>query len=847
MKRNQIKERELSAVKLIHINRQIPPIAHTPMYNFHKYWSRKTWNVVGEFVKNYCPEHKIVFDPFGGSGVTAMEALKYGRKVIISDLNPIATEIIRLTIKNVNLSQLHNSYKKVEKEVKVKIQNLYITKCRKCGAEFPFDCAIWKKDKCQFIRYYGCPSCGDSQVGNNEVTEFDINALDRIDKQKIEQWYPTNKLFYTNGKPFKEKQKFLSLDQLFTKRNLYGLAVLMTAIEKEPKKELRDFLKIGFSSMIHLCSKMTPVRPSRHMSSAWTQHSYWYANEFMESNVWEKFESAIIGKQGLIKAKEESNGYYSKIKFGKTFQDVIDGDSDVFIFTGDCLELMNKMNKYYGNNGCVDYIFTDPPYDSSIQYGELSYLWVAWLKKDKGYVENIVNKEIIHNEKQKKDFTVYTSLLKNSFNGMFGMLKSDKYLTLTFHNPTFKVRNSTIRTGVLSGFELNKIHHQELAHSSPKSLLQPFGSAQGDFYLRFYKPFIDGSINTKEFMDEKIFEKIITETTIKILAERGEPTPYTIIINAIDPELAKQGFFSELNTGMNVENVLKKHLDKEFRLIETHIGSTKGKLWWFTNISIVPHLATVPLSDRVEETVLKQLQSKGRVTFTDIWEAVSNEFPNSLTSDQSSIKNSLEDYARPITGGYWMLKENFKSHHIENEHTTIMAILAEIGIEMGYKIYIGKVEQSHHLDSNLIEKKCKLEEYLSYRNLKSLKNANNIETVGDIDLLWIDGNYIKYVFEVESTTSMTSALYRGSNIDKDVPKVMLIPADRLNQFERKKKSPMFSERLINDNWRFILFEKIIEAWTKHKSKTNIDELFNVGSHIPHVIIKDRNQLEIDFQ
>ena len=27
-----------------HLNRQIPPEAHTPMYNWHKFWSRKTWN-----------------------------------------------------------------------------------------------------------------------------------------------------------------------------------------------------------------------------------------------------------------------------------------------------------------------------------------------------------------------------------------------------------------------------------------------------------------------------------------------------------------------------------------------------------------------------------------------------------------------------------------------------------------------------------------------------------------------------------------------------------------------------------------------------------------------------------
>ena len=73
----------------------------------------------------------------------------------------------------------------------------------------------------------------------------------------------------------------------------------------------------------------------------------------------------------------------------------------------------------------------------------------------------------------------------------------------------------------MSGFELEKIHHQELAHSSPKSLLQPFGSAQGDFYLRFFKHDLGKKGKTPEAIDEHRFETIIVETTIKILAERA--------------------------------------------------------------------------------------------------------------------------------------------------------------------------------------------------------------------------------------------------------------------------------------------------------------------------------------
>ena len=93
-----------------HIERQFPPLPHTPMYVWHKYWARKTWNVVGEFIKTYCPEGGIVLDPFAGSGVVAMEALKAGRRAIVCDLLPIATEITRLTLKPVSLEQLRQAF-----------------------------------------------------------------------------------------------------------------------------------------------------------------------------------------------------------------------------------------------------------------------------------------------------------------------------------------------------------------------------------------------------------------------------------------------------------------------------------------------------------------------------------------------------------------------------------------------------------------------------------------------------------------------------------------------------------------------------------------------------------------
>lgn len=824
MKKSRLKKGDRKVVvseivmpEINHLNRQIPPLAHTSMYLWHKYWSRKTWNVVGEFIKTYCPEGGIVFDPFAGSGITAMEALKNGRKAIICDLNPIATEIIRLTINPVNEVHLYEAFKRVEEKIRKKIESLYITVCRKCKKEIVFDCAIWEGNNCKEIRYQSCSHCGDRQEKECKLTRYDKDLLEDIDKKKIKEWYPTNKLYYPDGRPFIKKEKYESVDELFTKRNIQALAWLMEAIEEEPKNDLRDFLKIGFSSMSHLCTKMMPVRPTRPFSSVWNEHSYWSANEFMELNVWERFDSSINGHQGLLKAKVESNKFFTDVKIASSFEQVISGKADVYIYNGSCFDLMEEMPEE-----SVDYIFTDPPYDASIQFGELSYMWVSWLKMNGNYLKEVVANEVVRNERQHKDFNVYHSLLSSSFQKMFKVIKPEHHLTVTFHNPTFKVRNATIRAGVFSGFEFQKIHHQELARPSAKSLLQPFGSAQGDFYLRFKKPSVMAVAVKPEEIDELRFENIVIESTIALLAERAEPTPYTIIINYIDPVLAKHGFFGSLHTGLDINTVLKKHLDKEFVLLPAKVGGAEGKFWWFKDASIVPRLNEIPLTERVEQTVYRKLHQKGKVTFTEVWDAVSTEFPNSLTSDSTSIMDALKIYARQVSGGYWLLKPEIQQRL--NQHSEMLVILAQIGRKQGYGIWVGKREQ-HEKDSRFEGTGKILREYMTVKQLK-VDNARNQDVIENIDLIWLKGKKIIAIFEVESTTSMTGALMRGSNVDKCVDKFMVLPEEREPQLKNKMTSPLFKEHFESENWRLIYFDTLRNAYLKQKSGVDIYNLVN---------------------
>src|SRR5580692_11344327 len=110
---------------LEHLNRQIPPEAHTAMYVWHKYWSRKTWNVEGEGIRTYCPPNEIVLDPFADSGAVAIEAARNNRRAIVVDLNPVANLITEVTLRPLDLVKFKEAFDRIETEVRAKIEKLY--------------------------------------------------------------------------------------------------------------------------------------------------------------------------------------------------------------------------------------------------------------------------------------------------------------------------------------------------------------------------------------------------------------------------------------------------------------------------------------------------------------------------------------------------------------------------------------------------------------------------------------------------------------------------------------------------------------------------------------------------
>jgi len=803
----------MSPQKIAHINHALLAKAHPNRHLIHKYWARKPHNVVAEYIEHYTKEGDIVLDPFAGSGVTAIEALRLGRKAVAIDLNPFSSFITRMISMPVDLDEFQSVFDKIKNAIEEKIEKLYETTCPKCNGNAIILATVWERRTNTPIelRIY-CPKCESRLLKTPSKKDLEKNK--EIEESTIEFWFPDNELRYPNGQDYKEGTHIENIDSiasLFTKRNLLALSLLNHELEKIQDNKIKDLFKFSFTSMVHLASKMCPVaKPSLkgHWSklsatSFWAVQRYWIPPIFMESNVWMLFKSASIkGAQGTLKGKQDSNEQIPHYKETSDFSSLQNG-ANILISTQSALDLSNIPNN------SIDYVFTDPPYGGDIQYFELSTLWLSWLRGEKGderfnldWWEN----EVTINPEQNKDFEHYHNRLYVAFREMFRVLKPAKFLTVTFHNTDVKVYNSIIRAVIFAGFELDKIIYQPPARASAKALLQPYGSAVGDYYIRFQKP--KGAF-TKVFereADEARAKKIILESITKILMERSEPSTLTDILKGhtlIYSQLRKHGYRFFGANPESILKVLKENKNKEFVFL-------KGQGWWFKDPT--QHHLELPLNERVEKTILDTLHRK-IATFDDILQDIYLNFTNAQTPSPNSVREIIEEYASP-KGGKWILKPQVQEQ--EREHSIMIGFLAELGKKIGFKIWVGKREHSDIYEKKPLSALCDFNQ-LSLHDV----SPDDIEKyIEQIDLLWIKDQKVAFAFEVEYTTSITDAFMRCSAIPENhnTRRFIVIPEEREKFMYRKLNSQLLKERVEKMGWKLIFFKDLTEFYNKNKKK-----------------------------
>jgi len=83
-------------------------------YGVHAYFTTQSWDIVQRYIKNFTRPGDLVLDPFGGSGVTAIEAMMTRRRGINVDINPLAIFMVDALTTNVNQQELLIAYNDIK-------------------------------------------------------------------------------------------------------------------------------------------------------------------------------------------------------------------------------------------------------------------------------------------------------------------------------------------------------------------------------------------------------------------------------------------------------------------------------------------------------------------------------------------------------------------------------------------------------------------------------------------------------------------------------------------------------------------------------------------------------------
>jgi len=433
-----------------------------PINDLHTYSSKKPFEAIRQYIKHFTDEGDVVLDVFSGSGGTAFASLLDNRNSIAIDISPAATFITKNYCTPVDKDVLQQEYNELMLKIKPELDWLYETRCDRCDGKAAVASIVYsqvyqcprclekiplldcievksktKTGKSKIIRV--CPHCykkgiteeintrskafGAIPVKTNYICKdgckpqrsernkndsnpkkrdyfinYDLAKINEIDKRDLSYWYPT-KEFPKNFARWNSDLKNFDITkvaELFTKRNLYALALIRTNISSESL----------FFCLSGALSNSSIMYRHREKGGGAQEGTYYIPSIFKEVSV----ETTFFQKySNLIKASK----YLNDIKS-----------------TSACISTQSATNLSAISSNVIDYIFTDPPYGAARQYGELNFLWEAWLDFD----TNWHGKEIIVNEYRGKSENDWCNLMRQTMMECFRVLKPGRWISLCYHD-----------------------------------------------------------------------------------------------------------------------------------------------------------------------------------------------------------------------------------------------------------------------------------------------------------------------------------------------------------------------------------------------------------------------------
>lgn len=463
---------------------------NTYVYDAHTYHTKVPPEGIEQLIDYYTDPGDTVLDPFCGSGMTGVAALRRERNVLLSDLSPAATFIARNLTSPIDAERYWTAVQELLSRGEELRKQLYTTKCRECGKDaevlytvwsYNLICSACKKEFCLWdvarderksvkeskIRTeFNCPHCSaflkkrllrrttlhPVAVGYKccekslkekmvELTADDLSFISGLDYSSIPQelWYPQNPFPKGVNTSQPISNGIDTIEKSYFPRALWAFSFLWNEANNWNDKAIREKLLFTLTS---LYQRITKFSEFRFWGGSGNTANYNVPQIINEQNVFLAFER---------KAKTIYLYFSSEKKHDNVFCEVS---------TQSACHL-NQLD-----NSSIDYVFTDPPFGANINYSEMNYLWESWLNEFTDSTE-----EAIVNKVQGKNASDYGNLMRDALSEIQRVLKPGGWLTLMFHNSSDRIWKELQNAIIKAGFSIDGIVLFDKVHGTFKQFV----------------------------------------------------------------------------------------------------------------------------------------------------------------------------------------------------------------------------------------------------------------------------------------------------------------------------------------------------------------------------------------
>lgn len=457
-------ETPMSITKLKETISKTVPCKKNPLYDTSMYWSQKSFNICDILLDGLSKKNDVIFDPFLGSGVTVLEAVKkeYARKAIGCEINDMPLFIPRTLLSLKNLDKT----KEILDDFTSKIQTLqiyYHTQCPHCGGTGIISKVLFNKPErmkpdieIKEVFY----SCTCSKKASKPGTEEDLKQLtccEKLRNIKNTALIPNSKLAVGKDDDIKN---------IFTGRNLTVLDHILSIIQVYPS-EYQNVLYYILISVLHLC-KITDT----HSNSQWP---LWIpAENCVEKNIIDVLNRKT---KTFIKALPFMKQEYTNAELVPSWNQL--KPSSCFLLQKGSQHITREELP----DNSVDLIITDPPYMGQVLYSEYMQLYRPFV----GFQFNLEDEIVVSSAPSRlKDKSNYYQLLDEVFHMCSAKLKENHYLCLYFHDSSLSVWSHLIE--ILERHQFRFVTQMHIKKTvTLKNIISPKKSLNGDCVLLFIK------------------------------------------------------------------------------------------------------------------------------------------------------------------------------------------------------------------------------------------------------------------------------------------------------------------------------------------------------------------------